>query len=73
MERYKEIFMSVLELTEEELKKNLKREEVGKWDSLAHVTLISEIEDAYEIMFDPEDILVFDSYEVGKELLNKYL
>lgn len=73
MEKYKEIFMSVLELTEEDLKENLTREESEKWDSLAHVTLIAEIEEAYEIMFDPEDILSFDSYEAGKELLSKYL
>ena len=34
--------------------------------------LISELEDAFDIMFESEDILHYGSYENGKAILRKY-
>ena len=45
---------------------------VSKWDSVAHLSLISELEDAFDVMFDSEDILHYESYENGKRILEKY-
>lgn len=36
------------------------------------MALVAEIEDAFDIMMDTEDIIDFSSYEKGKELLQKY-
>ena len=36
------------------------------------VSLISEFEEVFDIMFDPEDIMEMTSYTKGKELLAKY-
>lgn len=42
------------------------------WDSIGHMNLIAMLEDTFDIMFDTEDILAFDSFEKGRELLKKY-
>ena len=46
--------------------------DVEKWDSLTHLTLISELEAAFDVMFETEDILHFGGYENGMKILSKY-
>jgi acyl carrier protein len=45
---------------------------VPQWDSVAHLSLISELEDAFDVMLDADDILHYGSYEHGKEILKRY-
>ena len=45
---------------------------VGEWDSVHQLSLIAEFEEAFDIMFDPEDIMEMTSYAKGKEILKKY-
>lgn len=73
MDRYDEIFIKDLNLKAEDLLSNPSSESVEVWDSLAQITMVSNIEEAYGIMLDPEDILRFNSYEAGKEILKKYI
>ena len=39
------------------------------WDSMAHIALISSIEETFNICFEMEDIFAFNSYVNGKLLL----
>ena len=48
------------------------KETVDEWDSVHQLSLISEFEEAFDIMFDPEDIMEMTSYAKGKEILAKY-
>ncbi len=48
------------------------QQEIGAWDSVGHMELITSLEDAFDIMFDMEDILAFTSYDEGVQLLRKY-
>ena len=36
------------------------------------MALISALEDAFDIMFDTDDIIDLSSFEKGKEILKKY-
>ncbi|SLM63740.1 Acyl carrier protein [Dickeya aquatica] len=36
------------------------------------MSMISALEEAFDIMMDTEDIIDFSSYEKGKEILSKY-
>ena len=45
---------------------------VKDWDSVHQLNIIASLEDAFDIMFDPEDIMEFTSFKVGKEILRKY-
>ena len=64
LEKYNEIFMSVFEVELSDLSESFKFGE-STWDSFAHMELIAQLEDAFDIMFDTEDIIHFGSYENG--------
>lgn len=71
MEKYNQIFMEVLKVSEEQLP-DLKYKETEFWDSIGHMTMIAEMEEQFGIEFDPDDMIEFDSYQKGIEILKKY-
>jgi len=71
IEKYKEAFVSGLELSSTTDVENLKYQAVPEWDSVGHMGLITAIEDAFDIMMDTEDIVDLNSFEKGKEILSK--
>jgi acyl carrier protein len=44
----------------------------SSWDSIAHIALVSELENAFEIEFAPEDITDLTSYAKAKEVLGRH-
>ena len=72
IEKYNNAFVQVFGAKTEELNDNYGKETVEEWDSVHQLSLIAELEEAFDIMFDPEDILDLTSYAKGKELLSKY-
>ena len=72
LEKYNKAFMDVLSVDESVLNEAFTFKNVPQWDSVAHLSLISELEDAFDIMFDSDDILHYGSYLNGIEILKKY-
>ena len=72
LEKYNNAFVQVFGAKVEELNDNYGKETVDEWDSVHQLSLIAEFEEAFDIMFDPEDIMEMTSYAKGKELLKKY-
>ena len=70
LEKYNNAFMETFEITEDKLA-GLKYQDIGAWDSVGHMSLIGRLEDTFDIMMDTDDIIDFNSYEKGKELLAK--
>lgn len=70
-EKYNKAFMEALDVEENQFA-GLKYQDVPAWDSVGHMGLISELEDAFDIQFETDDIVDFGSYEKGIELLKKY-
>lgn len=71
LEKYNNAFIEAFGVTEEELP-NLEYQHIEAWDSVGHMQLIAALEDAFDIMFDTDDIIDFSSYEKGKEYMKKY-
>ncbi len=69
-ERFNKIIMEVFET--DSVNEAMTRENTEKWDSLLHLTLVTAIEDEFDIMMDTEDILALDSYAAGLEVVAKY-
>lgn len=44
---------------------------VAEWDSVGHMGLIAALEEAFDIMMDTDDIIDFDSFEKGKQILTQ--
>jgi len=70
LEKYNKAFIETFEISEDKLI-NLKYQDIKAWDSVGHMGLISALEDEFDIMMDTDDIIDFNSYEKGKEILAK--
>ena len=51
---------------------NLAYRGIPEWDSVAHMQLIGEIEDAFDIMLETDDVIDMSSYAKAIEILGKY-
>ncbi len=71
IEKYNEAFISSFGINEDALC-GLEYQGIAQWDSVGHMQLIAALEEAFDIMFDTDDIIDLNSYERGKEILKKY-
>ena len=69
-QRYDAVIMNVFGL--DSVDETMTRDNTEKWDSLAHITLMTAIEDEFEIMLETEDILNLKSYADGLHIIQKY-
>lgn len=70
---YKQIFMENFEIADASvLENNPTVLTLEGWDSIAQMNLISRLEETFEIMLDPEDIVELNSYQKGFEILKRY-
>lgn len=72
LKKYNQVFMENFEIDEAVLAENPTVLTLDGWNSLAQMNLITLLEDTFEIMLDPEDIVMLNSYESGKEILGRY-
>jgi acyl carrier protein len=71
IEKYNQTFTGSFGVKGKELK-NLTYQGVDSWDSVGHMALIAELEETFNIMIETDDILEFNSYLKGFEILKKY-
>ena len=71
IEKYDKLFMENFKLPKDQLP-GLKYRGIKLWDSLGHMILIEAMEDIYDISLETPDVLSFNSYEKGIEILEKY-
>lgn len=45
---------------------------IPEWDSVAHMQVVAEIEDAFDIMLETDDVIGMSSFPVTIEILAKY-
>jgi len=65
-------FVAGLEVAPDVDFETLAYRQVEEWDSVAHMQLVSEIEDAFDVMLETEDVIGLNSYLVAREVLKKY-
>lgn len=70
LEKYNKAFCDSFEIAEDKLA-NLQYQQIELWDSVGHMTLVANLEDAFDIMMETDDIIDLSSYEKGKEILTK--
>jgi acyl carrier protein len=51
---------------------DLSYESIPEWDSVGHMALVVEIEGAFDVMLDTDDIVNLSSVAKAKEILAKY-
>ena len=69
-EKYLNVFTETFGVDVEKAK-GLEYQAISEWDSVGHMGLIAALEDAFDIMMDTDDIIDFNSFEKGMEILEK--
>ena len=69
--KYNTAFMESFGIDESALD-GLEYQSIDEWDSVGHMGLIAEIEEAFGIELEMDDVIDFGSYAKGKEILKKY-
>lgn len=71
-DKYDAIFCDVFELNSAELNEDLEYQSIPAWDSVGHMSLMAELEDAFNITLEMDDVIEFGNYQTGKMTLKKY-
>lgn len=66
------VFEEVLSLPQGVDKSEIVYNEYPGWDSVAHMTLIAGLEEAFDCMMDMDDILELSSFDKGVKIMEKY-
>lgn len=72
MEKYRQAFIKGFSLDEGAVVDNLEYNTIPEWDSIGHMTLIAELEEAFAISMETDDIVELGSFAKGMEILKKY-
>ena len=71
-QKYQVIFIKSLSMETKNFNEKIKYNEIPEWDSIGHMTLISGLEEGFNITIDTDDIVDFSSFIKGFEILEKY-
>lgn len=71
-QKYNKVFTEVFGVAENVLNDDFSKDSVKGWDSVHQLNIIALLEEEFDIMFEPEDIMGFTSYKAGKEILSVY-
>lgn len=72
LDLYRKTFISSLSIDEKVFSEKLEYNEIPEWDSIGHMTLMSGLEEVFNITLETDDIIDFSSYKKGQEILKKY-
>ena len=72
LEKYKSLLAEVFDTDVANVKEDFSKETVVNWDSIHQLNIIAVLEETFDVMLDPEDIVELTSYEKGIEILKKY-
>lgn len=73
LEQYHKILKSCLRCTDEDLNdEKLAYLRYKKWDSVTHIDMVAELEEAFGITFGTLDITGFNTYSKGIEILKEH-
>ena len=72
LNRLRDVFRKSLELPPDYQVDDLAYRGVEKWDSLAHMSLVAGLEDAFDILIDTDDVIEISSFARAREILGRY-
>ncbi len=70
LEKYTNAFVQAFEVEPKDVP-TLKYQDIKAWDSVGHMGLVANLEEAFDIMMETEDIIDLSSFEKGKEILSQ--
>ncbi|HEY1636025.1 MAG TPA: acyl carrier protein [Acidimicrobiales bacterium] len=71
LDKTKSIFLEVLDLPPDVDLYSIRFAEVETWDSLAHMVLVGELEEQFDVMLDTDDVLNMSDLKMAVKILEK--
>lgn len=71
IDRLKDVFVDALGLPPGTDVTGLEYRSIEQWDSLAHLALVTAIENEFDVMFDVDDVLGLSSFSAGVTILKR--
>jgi acyl carrier protein len=72
LEKLTKAFTESLGIEAQQVSDDLTYNSIPQWDSTAHMILIAEIENVFNLMLDTDDIIDMSSFAQAKAILAKY-
>lgn len=69
-QKYINIFKQILKIEDEKVLNEARINNIFNWNSYNHLRLIAEIERQFDVKFTPKNILEFQSFQSGIEILS---
>ena len=70
--KYIEAFSKSLSIDKKKFNEKIKYNDIPEWDSIGHMSLMSDLEEGFNISIDTDDIIDFSSFKKGIQILKKY-
>ena len=71
-EKLKRIVIDVLRIEESDYREDLKAGDLPAWDSLGHVNLLLEVQKAFGVTFDVNEMVEMESVDDLRRMLMKH-
>jgi acyl carrier protein len=71
--RIKQVMAEVLEIDPGTIREGFQREETSSWDSMAHLRLVSALEEAFGIRFTMREVGEMERFDVIRRLVMERL
>lgn len=73
IEKLSSVFRNALNLKGTVDVSHLEYNKIQEWDSVAHMTLVAAIEDAFDIMLDTDEVIDMSSFSKALETVQKHV
>jgi acyl carrier protein len=70
--RFHHAFATALAIDVARINDDLAYNSIAEWDSTAHMLLIAELENCFDLMLDTDDIIDMSSVKMAKTILAKH-
>lgn len=71
--RVRNVFVDTFSIEESLVVDSLAYSSIPQWDSVAHMSLIVNLEDEFDIMIDTDDVIDMSTFQKSVEIVEKYL
>ena len=70
-QKLRKIFCDVFSIDEQDVKDELAYSSIPTWDSVAHMAMVAEVEETFDIMMDTDDIIDMSTFKISVEIVEK--
>ncbi|MCL9662771.1 acyl carrier protein [Paenibacillus hunanensis] len=71
-QKLQQVFIEALGLPADTDVKSIAYNSIPEWDSIAHMALVAQMDDQFDIMLDTDHIIDISSFAKAKEVLGLY-